>query len=101
MAVVGRRHAECVGQPRRRRGFRATSPWPAWLGSADGTRIGGPTLAGAGFLGAADSADLAPKNFGPADPHRRQVAQLANRLPATGALRMQRLRGFGAAPGML
>jgi PAS domain S-box-containing protein len=79
----------------------ATSPLPAWLWSADGTRIVWANLAGASVFGAADSAELALKNFGPADPHRRQVAQLANRLPATGALRMERLRGFGAAPGML
>ena len=39
--------------------------------------------------------------FGPADPHRRQVARLAGRLPPNGAIRLERLRGFGAAPGML
>src|SRR5581483_525271 len=38
--------------------------------------------------------------FGPADPQRRQVAQLVNRLTA-GAVRMERLRGFGAALGTL
>ena len=41
------------------------------------------------------------KIFGPADPHRRQVAQLAGRLPPTGAVRLERLRGFGAALGTL
>ena len=44
---------------------------------------------------------LAGKNFGPADPHRRQVAQLAARLPPNGAFRLERLRGFGAALGTL
>ena len=44
---------------------------------------------------------LADKIFGPADQHRRQVAQIANRLPPSGAIRLERLRGFGAPPGML
>src|SRR4051794_5871128 len=79
----------------------ATSPLPAWLWSADGTRILWSNLAGAAVFGVASDAELAPRNVGPADPHRRQVARLASRLPATGALRMERLRGFGAAPGML
>jgi PAS domain S-box-containing protein len=79
----------------------ATSPLPAWLWSADGTRILWSNLAGASVFGVASGAELAPRNFGPADPHRRQVVRLANRLPAIGALRMERLRGFGAAPGML
>ena len=72
MAVVGRRHADPVGQSGRRRMF-----------------------------GAADAAALAEQIFGPADPHRRQIARLAGRLPANGAIRLERLQGFGAAPGML
>src|SRR6201999_362052 len=39
--------------------------------------------------------------FGPAAAPRRQVAQLPGRLPQTGAIRLERLRGFGARPGML
>src|SRR6201999_2833494 len=39
--------------------------------------------------------------FGPAAAPRRQVAQLPGRLPQTGATRLERLRGFGARPGML
>ena len=47
-------------------------------------------------------AQPSPKRlFGPADAHRRQVAQLAGRLPLTGAVRLERLRGFGAPLGML
>ena len=41
------------------------------------------------------------KVFGPADSQRRQVAQLASRLPPTGAIRLERLRGFGAPLGTL
>ncbi|MEA2890296.1 MAG: hypothetical protein QOI05_1089, partial [Bradyrhizobium sp.] len=48
-----------------------------------------------------DAAALAAETFGPADPHRRQVAQLAGRLLPTGATRLERLRGFGAALGAL
>ncbi|WP_163778385.1 hypothetical protein, partial [Proteus mirabilis] len=39
--------------------------------------------------------------FGPADPHRRQVARLGPSLGANGAIRLERLRGFGAAAGVL
>ena len=74
---------------------------PAWLWSVDGTRILWANPVGAGLFGAADAAALAEKIFGPADPHRRQVARLAGRLPPTGAIRLERLRGFGAALGAL
>lgn len=79
----------------------ATSPLPAWLWSSDGTRILWANPAGAGVFGAADGAALADRTFGPADPHRRQVARLAARTPASGAIRLERLQGFGAARGML
>ena len=79
----------------------ATSVLPAWLWSVDGTRILWANPAGAVLFGAANSADLASKNFGPADAHRRQVAQLAGRLIPGGAVRLERLRGFGAPFGRL
>src|ERR1700753_4473683 len=79
----------------------AASPLPAWLWSTDGTRILWANPAGARLFGAANSTALAEKTFGPADQHRRQVAQLANRLPPGGAIRLERLRGFGAAFGRL
>lgn len=77
------------------------SPLPAWLWSSDGTRILWANPAGAGVFGAADSAALATRIFGPADRHRRQVARLASRVSASSAIRLERLQGFGAAPGML
>jgi len=77
----------------------AAGPLPAWLWSTDGTRVLWANPAGAGFFGA--DVELADRTFGPADPHRRQVAQLAGRLPPSGAVRLERLRGFGAAPGTL
>ncbi|HEY3892805.1 MAG TPA: PAS domain-containing protein [Bradyrhizobium sp.] len=79
----------------------ATSAFPAWLWSIDGTRIRWANPVGAGLFGATNAAELARKTFGPADPHRRQVAQLAGRLASTGAIRLERLRGFGAALGTL
>ena len=88
-----------VGDPRL--ALHATSALPAWLWSADGTRILWANPVGARLFGAANSAALAEKIFGPADQHRRQVAQLASRLPLNGAIRLERLRGFGAALGTL
>ena len=74
----------------------ATSPLPAWLWSVDGTRVLWANPAGALVFRAANSVRLAAKIFGPADPHRRQVAQLAHRLLPNGAVRLERLRGFGS-----
>ena len=79
----------------------ATSPLPAWLWSSDGTMVLWANPVGARLFGAANATDLARKKFGPADPHRRQVAQLAGKLSPTGAVRLERLRGFGAQLGGL
>ena len=88
-----------VGDPRL--AVHATGTLPAWLWSVDGTRILWANPVGAKLFGAANGAALALKPFGPADARRRQVAQLAGRLPLSGAIRMERLRGFGSALGML
>ncbi|MFN5107506.1 MAG: PAS domain-containing sensor histidine kinase, partial [Bradyrhizobium sp.] len=79
----------------------ATAALPAWLWSADGARIRWANPVGAQVFGAANGAELAKRTFGPADPHRRQVARLGSNLGAGGAVRLERLRGFGAPPGML
>jgi PAS domain S-box-containing protein len=81
-----------VGDPRL--AVYATSALPVWLWSIDGTRILWANPVGARLFGAANGAALTRKTFGPADQHRRQVAQLANRLPPNGAVRLERLRGF-------
>jgi PAS domain S-box-containing protein len=83
-----------VGDPRL--AVHATSPLPAWLWSTDGMRILWANPVAAKLFGAANGAVLATKIFGPADPQRRQVAQLAGRLLPSGAIRLERLRGFGA-----
>jgi PAS domain S-box-containing protein len=79
----------------------AASRLPAWLWTADGRRILWANAAGARLFGAASAAALAEKTFGPADRHRRQIARLAGRLLANGAIRLERLQGFGAAHGGL
>ena len=86
-----------VGDPRL--AVHATSALPAWLWSTDGTRVLWANPVGARLFGAANGAEPRQKEFGPADPHRRQVAQLAGRLPPSGAIRLERLRGFGAPLG--
>ena len=88
-----------IGDPRL--AVHTTSALPAWLWSIDGTRILWANPVGAKVFGAANATVLAGKLFGPADAHRRQVAQLAGRLPLNGAIRLERLRGFGASLGRL
>ncbi|MDH6264063.1 PAS domain S-box protein [Bradyrhizobium sp. BR13661] len=88
-----------VGDPRL--SVHATSPLPAWLWSLDGSRVLWTNAVGARFFGAANAAALAQKTFGPADSHRRQVAQLGRRLSANSAVRLERMRGFGAGLGTL
>src|ERR1035437_3640103 len=88
-----------VGDPRL--AVHATSALPAWLWSIDGTRILWANPVGARLFGATNGAELAARIFGPADAQRRQVAQLAGGLPSTGAIRLERLRGFGAPLGIL
>jgi PAS domain S-box-containing protein len=88
-----------VGDPRL--AVHATSPLATWLWSVDGSRVLWANPVGANLFGAANSASLADKVFGPADRHRRQVARLAGQLPANGTVRLERLRGFGARLGTL
>ncbi len=81
--------------------IHATSSLPVWLWSLDGTRILWANPVGARLFAAANTVALRQRSFGPADPHRRQVAQLTRRLPPSGAFRLERLRGFGAMLGAL
>lgn len=88
-----------VGDPRL--AVHATSQLATWLWSIDGARVLWANPVGARLFGAANGAALADRIFGPADGHRRQVARLARQLPANGAVRLERLRGFGARLGTL
>ncbi|MCS3728729.1 PAS domain S-box protein [Bradyrhizobium betae] len=88
-----------VGDPRL--AVHATSSLPAWLWSIDGTRVLWANPVGAKLFRAANATALAARTFGPADSHRRQIVRLALQLPANGAMRLERLRGFGARLGAL
>src|SRR5262245_7248272 len=90
---------QVLGDPRF--AVHLTGTLPAWLWSTDGIRVQWANPVGAQLFGADKAATLTEKSFGPADQHRRQVARLAGRLPVDGAARLERLRGFGAQPGML
>src|SRR3984885_13146056 len=79
----------------------ATSPLPAWLWSADGTRVLCTNPVGALVLGWASGARPSNKIFGPAAAHRGGVAQLAHRLLPNRPIRLERLRGFGPRLGTL
>ncbi|EKS35190.1 PAS domain S-box protein [Afipia clevelandensis] len=79
----------------------ATSALPAWVWSINGAHILWANTIGARLFGERSAAALAERTIGPADPHRRQAAQLAARLSPTGAPRLERLRGFGAPLGRL
>jgi len=81
--------------------LHATSPLPAWLFSIDGSRVLWANPPAARAFGASNAVTLAERTFGPADLHRREVLQLARRLPPNGTPRLERLRGFGAALGGL
>jgi PAS domain S-box-containing protein len=81
--------------------IHAAGALPAWLWAADGSRVLWANPIGAKAFGAANGVALAARCFGPADAHRRQVAQLAPRLDENGAVRLERLRGFGAPLGTL
>jgi len=83
----------------------ASGTQAAWLWSSDGATILWANAAGAATLGLRNpglrNCDAIGEPLGPADPHRRQVAQLALHLPRSGAARLERMRGFGATPGQL
>ncbi|HLZ02812.1 MAG TPA: PAS domain-containing protein [Bradyrhizobium sp.] len=90
---------QAIGDPRL--APYATSVQPTWLWSTDGHHVLWANPAGAVAFGVANAAEFATKTFGPADSHRRQITQLAGLLPLNGSTRLERLRGFGARPGML
>ncbi len=86
-----------VGDPRL--AVHATSALPAWLWSTDGTRILWANPVGARLFGAANGAVLAARI---SVRRIRTAARSRNspgRLPLTGAIRLERLRGFGASLG--
>ena len=77
----------------------ATGSWPAWLWSADGSRILWANAAGAAVFGAPDTGTCLSRRFEGSEPAAAQIQRLAETLPATGQARLERLRGFGAGFG--
>jgi PAS domain S-box-containing protein len=77
----------------------ATSARPAWVWSADGSRILWANAAGAVALGAATTDAIRERRFGPGDTPAVQVTRLATTLPPGGQERLERLRAFGAKFG--
>ena len=77
----------------------ATAEWPAWLWSADGSRILWANAAGAAAFGAATSSACSGRRFAMTELASAQVLRLAATLPSGGQERLERLRGFGGKLG--
>jgi len=77
----------------------ATSATPAWLWSADGSRILWANAVGAAIFAAAGARDYAARRFDPRQPPAAEIARLAVTLPPAGQARLERLRGFGVSFG--
>ncbi len=76
-----------------------TSAWPAWLWSADGSRILWANAVGAAIFGAADVSALGQRRFKASDAPAAQVIRLGATLPSRSQERLERLRAFGAGFG--
>ncbi len=72
----------------------ATSVAPVWLWSPDGTRVLWANPAGCAAFAAATFGALASRRFDPRTPSSTHMARLAATLPPSGAVRLERLRGF-------
>jgi hypothetical protein len=68
----------------------ATSRWPVWLWSSDGSRILSVNAVGTAIFGAT------PRRFDSKSAVGAQIIRLAATLPSVGPSRLERLRGFGA-----
>jgi PAS domain S-box-containing protein len=77
----------------------ALSPTPVWLWSADAKHILWGNPSAAAIFDAATPAALMQLNFDPHHVSAAQIARLSGTLPAGGAPRLERLRGFGASLG--
>jgi signal transduction histidine kinase len=77
----------------------ATSAAPAWLWSADGSRILWANAVGAATFGAVNPSETASRRFDLKHPAAAEIARLAATLPPAGQVRLERLRGFGGSFG--
>jgi PAS domain S-box-containing protein len=86
-----------LGDPRL--AAHAMSEKPAWLWSADATRILWANPPAAAIFGASSSAALASRSLDPKGIAAVQVARIAATLPLGAPARLERLRGFGGRFG--
>jgi PAS domain S-box-containing protein len=77
----------------------ATSASPAWLWSADGSRILWANAVGAAIFGATNVSALDQRRFKANDAAAAQVIRLGATLPSRSQDRLERLRAFGAGFG--
>ncbi len=77
----------------------ALSPMPVWLWAADAPRVLWGNAVAAAVFDAPSPAALGTLEFEPDNVSAAQVARLAGTLPAGGAPRLERLRGFGTRFG--
>ena len=77
----------------------ATSPWPVWLWSADGSHLLWANAVGAAVFGIGCPAECRNVRLAPSHPLPVQVARLAASLSPAGVDRLERLRGVGAGLG--
>jgi len=77
----------------------ALSPMPVWLWSADARRVLWANPVAAAIFEAASPGALATMQFRPDHVAAAQIARMSPTLPAGGAPRLERLRGFGAGYG--
>jgi len=77
----------------------ATSATPAWLWSADGSRMLWANAVGGAVFGAAAIGECAARRFDLKHPATVEIVRLAATLPPAGLARLERLRGFGASFG--
>jgi PAS domain S-box-containing protein len=89
-------HFACLSD--QRLSAHALSPTPAWLWSADASRMLWANPVAAAIFDCATPAAMALR-FEPKHPAAAQIARLAGTLPQTDLPRLERLRGFGARFG--
>ena len=77
----------------------ATSALPAWLWSADATRVLWVNPVAAAIFDVASPAAIAGYTIDPKGSAALQIARIAGTLPAGAGPRLERLRGFGASFG--
>ncbi|MGA8654326.1 MAG: hypothetical protein WB677_27545, partial [Xanthobacteraceae bacterium] len=66
----------------------ATSAAPAWLWSADGSRMLWANAVGAAIFGGAHPSECAARRFEPKHPAAAEIVRLAATLPPTGQPRL-------------